>query len=73
MENHKLHNKILRCIEIIERANQAIDFHIDTEEDERDFVALAQYTEIKSRATKELEMLLNQLFLLDKIPLKVAI
>ena len=37
MENNKLHTKILRCIEIIERANKAIDFHIDTDENERDF------------------------------------
>jgi hypothetical protein len=72
MENNELHIRIIRCLEIIERMNKAIDFHASLDEADRDSTAIEQYTEIKGRIVNELQELLNQLFVMDKIPFKIA-
>jgi len=54
MENNELHIRIVRCLEIIERMNKAIDFHASLSENEIDLEAIEQYTEIKGRIVNEL-------------------
>lgn len=72
MESNELHIRIIRCFEIIERMNKAIDFHSNVSENEKDLMTIAQYVEIKGKIANELQILLNQLFTIEKISFRVV-